>query len=97
METACDYDGYDNVMPEFYSRKIRRARKQHECSECGDKINPGERYEYVSGKWDGYFDVFHTCETCKRIREDLAPNAPFGGLDEVLEECFGGTAQFRAV
>ena len=49
------------------------ARTTHKCCECGDTINPGERYQRVSGVWEGEFDTFKTCFVCVKIREDFFP------------------------
>jgi len=39
--------------PSCYTEKIRLARKAHSCCECGYRIQPREKYLYVSGIWDG--------------------------------------------
>lgn len=49
----------------------RKARKQHECFECGDPIEVGEKYEYVSGIWDGKPDSFKVCLACEAIRNQF--------------------------
>jgi hypothetical protein len=58
-DCVCDYDP-----PEFYHREIRRARKEHKCCECGGRMLPGEQYEHVRGKWDGFVDTYDTCARC---------------------------------
>jgi len=63
----CDYDP-----PEFYNKSEHTARKAHKCKECGKAIQPGQRYEYVRGKWDGCMDFFKTCARCKALRDHLA-------------------------
>jgi len=40
-------------IPEFYSVKWPKARKEYNCCECGSKIFKGEKYCSVSAKWDG--------------------------------------------
>jgi hypothetical protein len=67
----CDYDA-----PEFYHREIRKARKEHKCEECPGVIRPGDKYEHVRGKWDGYVDSFKTCERCVEIRTWVKNNVP---------------------
>ena len=57
--------------PEFISEYWRTARKEHTCCECGKKINPGDEYQIVAGKWEGYFDAFKTCEKCADLRDSL--------------------------
>ncbi len=67
----CDYDP-----PEFSSRSYPKARKQHRCEECGKPINPGEQYECVAGKWDGYFSTFNTCPRCVDLRRWVTNSIP---------------------
>ena len=82
----CDYDP-----PTFFEqRMVKKARKQHHCSECSGHIAAGESYEYTAGLWDGYFDTFHICERCYNIRTWVKNNVPcfcygFGNLNE---DCF---------
>jgi len=65
---SCNYDGDS---PELFSEKIVTARKKYRCFECGGIIKPGDKYEYVKGKWDGDFSSYKTCILCARIRDDL--------------------------
>lgn len=67
MSCFCDYDA-----PEFYSAQERTARKLHKCCECGHVIQPGERYEHVSAKWEGDVSSVKTCLLCVDLRESLA-------------------------
>lgn len=62
-------DDYDS--PSFYYAKIRKARKVHKCYECKKPIQPGQKYEHVSGAWDGRIDSFNTCLDCVSIRNVL--------------------------
>lgn len=39
--------------PAFHTETHRVARKRHTCTECRGYIEPGDRYEFVSGLWDG--------------------------------------------
>ena len=54
----------DNDYPTFYSEDERTCRKPRKCSECRRAIAPGERYVYISGKWDGDFNTFRVCAHC---------------------------------
>ena len=80
----------DAEQPKLFSQQIKVARKQHNCCECGSSIEPGERYEYVSGLWED-FCVFKTCLFCVEVREDYNSRAhedervPF----EYLWDCVG--------
>jgi len=71
----CDYEP-----PELIRKKTPLARKEHRCSECGSVITVGERYEYVSGKWEGDFSTYKTCPDCVAIRD---------ALDEMPCFCWG--------
>lgn len=75
--------------PEFFNEVIHTARKQHQCCECPNKIEPGERYERVAGKWDGEFCEFKTCLPCAALRNKLQDQgyaSAFGGLQEAYQE-----------
>lgn len=78
MSCSCEWDGDP---PEFLDIRSVCARKDHRCHECGAVICRGERYTYVSGKWDGDFDAFKICRACDdlRARCDLACS-PYGEL-----------------
>jgi hypothetical protein len=68
VDCSCVYVENDGGSYEFSSVKIVAARKQHKCGECGEIINPGDQYEYHSGKWDGEICVDKTCGICMEIR-----------------------------
>ncbi len=85
-DCSCDVD----CPPSVATTTWRKARKQHTCCECGDPIKPGDRYEYVSGCWDGRWDDHHTCKTCVAIRERYCPHGwCYGELAQQIEECLG--------
>lgn len=65
--TDC-YCDYGDVTTEFYVARIRKARKERRCYECNGVILPGDKYEYVSAKWDGEIDTVSTCEHCRDLR-----------------------------
>jgi RNase P subunit RPR2 len=70
-DCVCDYD----QQPRFYNCVIRTARKPHICDECGGPILPGDKYEFVSGRWE-YVYTFKTCERCRDIRVWTKNNVP---------------------
>ena len=43
----------------------RKARKVHRCSECDEHIVSGERYTVVSQLFDGSWDSWKLCASCK--------------------------------
>lgn len=87
-ECACDYG--DEIRASVSTTKIVTARETHTCCECREEIMPGERYEYVSGLWDGEWVDYRTCLPCAAIRDDYCGDGyVFGGLWEALHECMG--------
>ena len=73
--------------PDFVSDRIVTARKQWKCVECGHAIHPGDRYEYVYGKWDGDTDEFRTCLPCLNIRKSLFRCGwTYGGIWDDIHE-----------
>lgn len=79
--SCCD----DGPRPEFLDVLMRTAAKVHKCTECGRDIVPGEKYENVKGKWDGFFDTFKTCVDCLSVRDAFfCDGYAYGGIWEEL-------------
>ena len=79
----------DCEMPEFLNMRIVTAKKSHKCCECFGPIEAGQKYEYISGRWDGDFDVFKTCMRCSELRKEITKKGScvcFEGLMENIEE-----------
>lgn len=84
LSSSGDYEG-----PSCYRSRVRTARKDHHCYECGADIKPGDRYEYVSGVWDGCPGSHKTCLSCVEIRDHFACDGwIFGQLWSDLRENF---------
>lgn len=66
---VCLGDEPDGEYCEFYEAKIVTAKKSHKCIECDIEIKPGQRYEVVSGFFDGEFFRQKTCLLCAELRE----------------------------
>jgi len=68
---------------------IRRARKPHECIECGEAILVGKQYEEATGiDSEGSPYRFYTCIGCANMRKHYCPNGwIWGGLREALMGC----------
>ena len=65
-ECACiSIEDYDP--PGFWCETTRTARKPHKCCVCWRKIQPGEKYEHVAGKWEGKISTFKTCADCQSL------------------------------
>lgn len=78
---ACDYE-----YPTFHRIEIRKARKEHRCSECGSAIHPMENYEEYTCLSDGRWWRDRVCPDCLEIRGTLQEMPCFcwsyGGLSE---------------
>ncbi len=72
---VCDTD-WDP--PDVYHAARPLARKAHTCEECGQAIDPGDRYERAAGLYDGRWSVYKTCHRCLALRDWL----------EVVSCCF---------
>lgn len=70
---ACYCDG---PTASVYRAKLRKARTQHKCYECGRKILPGEQYENVFAIWEGDAQTCCTCSHCLDLREFVKSHVP---------------------
>lgn len=93
IDCYCDFEPAD-----FHREQIRTARKAHRCYECSGLIAPGEKYEHVTGKWDGGpIDTFKTCERCYDLRTWVKNNVPcfcwyHGSMKDDAEETINDAA-----
>lgn len=89
MECSCtisiDHDGG----PACHKEKIVTARKAHRCYECFKDILPGEKYEYVSGIWDGSPSTYKTCLDCKSIRDTFFDSWTYTEVWSNFQDEFG--------
>ena len=89
-----------NEMPEFYRERLVRARKPYTCCEGNckrtERINPGDLYQCVTGKWNGEVSTIRSCVRCARLRKRVVDRYPpdypaegpgFGELLEYVTEC----------
>ena len=87
MDCSCVYTDYGEPLPEFHKAKIQMAKKNHKCCECKRTILPFEKYEYVSGMWEGDFLIFKTCIDCLDIRKEFFCDGwLYEGMKEALWE-----------
>ena len=87
---CCPLSGNEDCdSPSFFTQKQVVARKDHRCTECGETILKGAKYEIVVGKWDT-INTFRTCLSCVEIRDHFACGNGwiFGQLWEDLRENF---------
>lgn len=63
----------DGEYPNIFEEKIVKARKEHTCCECQNKIFKNEVYSKVKGHWtDGGWQEFKTCIKCIEIRHEVS-------------------------
>ncbi len=65
----CSNDYYD--VASVYCQTLRKARKEHTCSECNRIIRKQEEYCNVFGVWDNRVSIFKTCSHCLKPQEWL--------------------------
>lgn len=58
---------------------MRRARKAHQCYECGAAIPAGVSYQFVSTLYDGHWDSYRTCLACVEIHRAMSACDRDGG------------------
>lgn len=88
---SCDCSTDDFEPCRVYVERVRKAKKEHKCYECGEAIKIGTKYTEGSGI-DGNGSAFRhrVCTPCMRIIEHYCPSGHvFGGLREILLECIG--------
>jgi hypothetical protein len=85
---ACFYSGAEDLdPPDFLFSKTVVARKVYKCCECGEPIEPGQKYQRVRGKWDEKLDEFKSCLSCAEIREAFSCDGwIYGNLWENITE-----------
>ena len=63
---------------EVIRTKIKKARKEHQCSFCGCKISKGEQYRHSTNKCDGSLYVWkehlHCAALCNEIWDYVDPD-----------------------
>lgn len=89
MSCVIDID-HDSYSCSFIHTENPVARKEHRCCECGDIIRKGDKYEKVTGKWEGDFIQYKTCMICVEIRDKLFCSFIFTTLLEELSEFTSG-------
>jgi hypothetical protein len=61
----------DLTQPAAFVRRVVKARLPHRCDSCGFTIQRGERYDYVSGIWDGEPNDYKRHELCAALEDAL--------------------------
>lgn len=83
------YEYDDCEMPEFFSERIPKARKEHSCCECHKKIRIGMVYWNFTAKWDGAVQTFRQHIECRDacfMTQELGYCIPFGDLRSFIRD-----------
>jgi hypothetical protein len=80
--------GWDGEAADFYVEQIVTARKPHKCYECSTVVVPGQKYERVTGKWDGELGRYTFCLFCSEVSKvfSCGDGRMFGVLWEDMTE-----------
>lgn len=90
MECSCNISPTWGVGPSFSDQRIQIANEEHFCGECKRKILPKEKYEYVSGIWDDYFEEYITCIDCLSVADVFFKKGRiYSGIWEIFTDQFG--------
>lgn len=90
MYSCCCVEANDYEYPSISDVKMVKARVHHTCTECGDLIKPGERYERADLLHDGEWLHYKTCWFCLCVRSDFFDCGwLYGCLVEEFAECNG--------
>ena len=61
---SCHFDA-----PDVYHAARPLARNTYRCTECGQVIHPGERYERVAVLWERRWSHYKMCVHCLAVRD----------------------------
>ena len=82
-------------MSDFYTEKIKKARKEHKCFWCKKIIVKSESYNYVASVFQGDFGCRKECLTCSELIKDYTCSdyydADCGIEDDGLQEMWRDT------
>ena len=82
---TCNVSLYDDDgdAASVYHTSTVTARKAHRCYECGETMAPGQRYERVSGLWEGTWSTYRFCLPCAEVGSEFSDGGrTFGALWE---------------
>jgi hypothetical protein len=81
----------DGEPVDVWVHEVRKARKQHRCTDCGGVIAVGVMHNYYRMLYDGIWSTDRRCSACDEKAEAFTIaegcHAPIGALYETLREC----------
>lgn len=69
-------------MPVCYTQSEPTANTRHRCCECRGVIEPGTKYQRITGVWDGEGATYKLCLACDSLRDAHQARLRAEGLDE---------------
>jgi hypothetical protein len=69
---------------EVYHEVKHKARTEHKCNACGEKISIGHRYTSLTIIWDGNVRCYKRCLRCQALHVHLRQKDPEMWPDELL-------------
>jgi len=63
-----------------YEESTRKARKEHECDACDDKIRVGDKYVHVFIVFQGDHETIKRCARCQAIHMHLRQECQGQGM-----------------
>jgi len=88
LSISCDCSIDIDYSGELVHESFPIARKKYKCCECGEVIEPGQKYNRYTGKWENEFSTFNTCMGCYRIRMQYCYYGwVFGELADQIADC----------
>jgi len=89
-----DFDEYCTI----WNETERTARKQHKCSSCGGRIQPGEKYVDHFDVFEGEANHEKCCMACDVDRKEFGKAHEVslgpGGWREYLDECIAEDSEY---
>jgi len=73
--------------PGTYHERWHVARKEHRCCSCGEGIEPGHRYHYTFGVWDGDVSTYRHCARCWAMFDAIVAQTEPGELVDMQLAC----------
>ena len=90
-------DASDDADPvEFFNVTTPRARKEHHCHECRDRILPGETYHRVAYKFEGDLGCDRVCDPCWEAMQEFEYRIFGGDFWAEMREAWDGGAHVTA-
>jgi len=69
------------------SNRERRARKEHLCCACGERIQQGHRYHEFTAVWEGALQTYRHCRRCWKMLTLIQTELNWGEPVDLTLDC----------